>query len=257
MTFKLMPRGAVWPHELPSNMNGTPRPLLRPGRPWLTIHYTGGGTWLDPGDTPSEMRAIQDYAAGPGKATPWEYNWVIDGQGVIWEYAGDYRAAHSGGENDDAIGVLLLVGFKGKYPDGIEYWEHPPTVMITAVRQLRFVLVERGMLAADHKMLPHKEMPGAATACPGQAVMAAWSLLTAPWTTTPPAVGDDEMYLAYLDDGTVCVVGSAVRPVSSEEIEPGGILAGLPRVTPVPGSNQHYWLRMGVDEYIRRVQGDG
>lgn len=68
----------------------------------------------------------------------------------------------------------------------------------------------------------------------------------------PPPPEEDEMYLATLNDGTVCVVGSAVRPVSAAEIAPGGPLAGLPRHT-ITDENLHWWLRAGVDEYNARV----
>lgn len=251
----LVPRDQVWPGQLPTNSNGTPRPHLAPNRPWYTIHYTGGGLWLDPDDTIDELRSIQNYAQSAGK--PWEYNWVIDGQGAVWEYAGDYQAAHSGGENDQAIGVLLLVGFKGTYPNAVEYWEQPTTAMIDAVRELRDWLCSRSMLAPTHTMEPHQDMPGAATACPGPAVLAAWPLLTQPWAPpapTPPSE-DPVLYLATLSDGTVVIAGSAVRPVSPEEIAPGGPLADLPRYVPDPASYWHAWLAAGAAEYFARVMG--
>jgi hypothetical protein len=250
-----VPRDVIWPGQTPTNSDGTPRPQLAPDRPWYTIHYTGGGVWLDPHDSYDELLSIHRYAVGAGKG--WEYNYVIDGQGVVGEYAGDYRAAHSSGENDQAIGVLLLVGFAGEYPDDIDYWEHPPRAMIDACRELRAWLEARGMLAPDHDMLQHNQMPDAATACPGDAVKAAWTLLTAPWTGTepdPPPTEDDNMYLATLSNGDVVVVGSAVRPVSGDEIAAGGPFAGLPRYTPAPGTYWHEWLRAGADEYARRVQ---
>ena len=61
------------------------------------------------------------------------------------------------------------------------------------------------------------------------------------------------MYLATLDNGDVVVVGSAVRPVSGDEIAPGGPFATLARFTPAPGSYWHQWLRAGHEEYTRRV----
>ena len=198
----IIPRDQVWPGETPKNSDGSPRPKLSPNRPYYTIHYTGGGIWLDPDDTPDELRSIQRYAVSAGKG--WEYNWVIDGQGLVWEYAGDYRAAHSSGENDQAIGVLLLVGFSGTYPNAINYWEQPTPEMIQAVQELHYNLVERGMLAGNHQMLQHNQMPGAATACPGDAVKAVWPSMTTPWTPTPgpeptppPTPGDDDMKQNY------------------------------------------------------------
>lgn len=69
----------------------------------------------------------------------------------------------------------------------------------------------------------------------------------------PPTTEVDEMYLATLSDGTVCVVGSSVRPVSGDEITPDGPYAGLPRYVPDPASYWHMWLRAAVDEYSARV----
>jgi hypothetical protein len=69
-----------------------------------------------------------------------------------------------------------------------------------------------------------------------------------------PPSSEDHMYLATLADGTVVVVGSAVRPVSGDEIAAGGPFAHLPRYVPKPDSYWHQWLKGGVAEYSRRVQ---
>jgi N-acetylmuramoyl-L-alanine amidase len=73
-------------------------------------------------------------------------------------------------------------------------------------------------------------------------------------TTMPPPAEEDHMYLAHLQDGTVCVVGSAVRPVSGDEIAAGGPFAKLPHYYPDPSSYWHMWLAAGVAEYGSRVQ---
>lgn len=80
-----------------------------------------------------------------------------------------------------------------------------------------------------------------------------WS--SAPIPTPPPSSEDDDMYLATLTDGTVVVVGSSVRPVSGDEIAPGGPLADLPRHTPDPASYWHGWLAAASAEYSKRVMG--
>lgn len=198
----LVPRDTVWPGQTPTNSNDMTRRLLAPWRPYLTIHYTGGGMWLDPGDTADELRQIQRYAQAAGK--PWEYNYVIDGQGLVFEYAGDYQAAHSAGDNDVAIGVLLLVGFAGTFPGHVTYWEEPTEPMVTAVRDLRGWLVSTNRLAGGHLMVPHKGMPGAATICPGPSVMARWDDLDRPPTPTPqPPMEDDMEILIGNQAGTV------------------------------------------------------
>lgn len=72
---------------------------------------------------------------------------------------------------------------------------------------------------------------------------------------TPPPLEDEMLYLATLADGTVVIAGSAVRPVSSDEIAPGGPYANLPRFVPNPTSNWHAWLAAGSAEYSARVMG--
>lgn len=178
-----VPRSQIWPDQLPTSSTGTPRPLLDPDRPYLTVHYTGAGLWLDPDDTPTELRAIQNYAQAAGK--PWEYNYVIDGQGLVFEYAGGYRAAHWAdhrttpptGMNQYAIGVLLLVGLADAAH--LQGFEKPTDEMVQAFRELRARLTATGALAVDHQVLPHRLMPGANTLCPGPEVIKRWAELTA------------------------------------------------------------------------------
>lgn len=171
----IVPRETVWPGQVPHNTTGSVRPLLAPLRPLLAIHYTGGGLWLDPDDTPAELRSIQSYAAAAGK--PWEYNYVIDGQGVVWEYAGRYRAAHAGEPNNsNAYAILLLVGLADTAH--LTGFETVTEAMIVAVRRLRQWLVDVGALAAGHEMLQDRQLPGRRTICPGPEVVARWDDLT-------------------------------------------------------------------------------
>lgn len=89
----IVPRSTVWPEQLPHNLTGGIRPMLLPNRPMLTIHYGGAGLWLDPDHSPTELRSIQAYAASARQ--PWECDYVINGQALIFEYAGGYRAARA------------------------------------------------------------------------------------------------------------------------------------------------------------------
>jgi hypothetical protein len=158
-------------------MNGTVRAKLLPDRPYLTAHYTGVDVnYADPNDTPGEMKSVQAWAASAAKGTPWEYNWVLDSQGFVWTYAGEYTAAHSAGENSLAHGVLLLLGNK----------DDPPPVMIDAFRKLRYELQRDHMIALNHQVRQHGQMPGANTGCPGELVKAKWNSFLVPWTEAPP-----------------------------------------------------------------------
>ena len=69
--------------------------------------------------------------------------------------------------------------------------------------------------------------------------------------TYPTDLEEDDMYLATLDDGRIVVAGSAVRPVSADEL--AGPFATLPRYTPGPSSYWHAWLTAAADEYTDRV----
>jgi len=72
-------------------------------------------------------------------------------------------------------------------------------------------------------------------------------------TSPPPTKDEDNMYLATLSDGTVVICGSAVRPVSGDEIAPGGPYANLVRYVPDPASYWHMWLRAAASEYSARM----
>ena len=169
----LITRETVFPGQMPCNNSGSRRSLMAPNRPYYTIHYTGApSNFADFNDSITELRGIQAYAASPQKMTPWEYNYAVDTQGNLLEYAGEYQAAHSSGENEEAYGVILLLG-TGDFPTG---------AMIETVRFLRSRLVGQGRLSAGHQMLQHNQMPGAQTSCPGPNVIADWAEFTEPYT---------------------------------------------------------------------------
>lgn len=177
MSFPFHERSALWGGQMPVNNNGSPRPLLAQHRPYLTVHYTGASVnYGDFGDSPQEIRAIQAWAASAAKRTPWEYNYVIDTESNVWEYAGLYQAAHSSGENSLSYGVLLLLGINDDVTLG----------QLGAFRWWRWVLGAFGHLAPNHEVRGHGDMPGASTGCPGDRVRAQWNNLLMPWEETPP-----------------------------------------------------------------------
>lgn len=185
--FTMIPREAVWPHEVPTNSNGTLRkPVDRPAK-YITGHHTGAGEWADFYDTIPEVRYIQMYAQHAKK--PWEYNWIIDTEGNVVEYAGFFQAAHSGGENHTAYGVLLLINATN---------EKPTEAQKLAFRQLVWWLKELGYTNYMTQILPHQQMPGAATACPGVNIMGSWREFLVPWTPPPPVI-PEELDMIALD----------------------------------------------------------
>lgn len=168
-------RAEVFGSAFPTSSSGEVRPALAANRPVLTIHYVGSGTFIDSGDTPNEMRAIHAWSTSSAKATPWEYNYVVDGDGELWTYAGERVAAHSAGNNTTSIGVLALAGLNDPVPDA----------MVLGLRKLRWLLQNVGLLAPNHQLLPHRQMPGANTSCPGPQVLARWGEIAEPWSPQP------------------------------------------------------------------------
>jgi hypothetical protein len=170
----------------PIRNNGTPRPLLAPDRPTLTVHYTGNKiTYPSTTDMPKFLTTLQTYAFNAGKS--FEYNYCIPptDRPEVWEYAGTYQAAHSEGENHLAYGVLLVLGVGQSMRDS----------QVEALRWLRDIhLRGTSRLADNARTTPHLSMPGAATSCPGSMVLARWNEINTPYgsgTLPPPTPNTD------------------------------------------------------------------
>lgn len=122
----------------------------------MTAHYTGNYVDYTDKVTTDVVLQIQRIFSD---TKPFEYNYVIgqESNNEIYEFAGKFQAAHSGGENSISFGVLFLLGVG----------ENPTPLMIEKWRWLRDVLIADGSLRPDVDQRMHKDMPGAATACPG------------------------------------------------------------------------------------------
>jgi hypothetical protein len=192
MTVIFVPR-SKWYGGFPTNNSGTVRPKLKLPAPNMTRHYTGSPpssrarTWA----AVDFMPWFQTVARASGKS--YEYNYIIpprsDGTAQVWEYAGLHQAAHSSGENDIAIGVLFAIGVLN-HPSYADHnpalpvvWERITDEMIEAYRWLRDVhLNGLNAVLPSVKEIEHRNMPGAATACPGEPTIAADLRLDAPYT---------------------------------------------------------------------------
>lgn len=187
MTFQLVPRSAIFgPDAIPDYETGAPRPKLR-REDTITAHYTGtSSNWSDTGDTFDEIRAIQRYAASAGRyGTGWEYGYVIhqDDDDLVHEYAGDYVAYHSSGNNHVAVGVLFLNAIQDPLTDR----------QIDKFRWLKARLIDQGVLVADANVVPHRHMPGANTDCPGQLIMNQLEQLREPWKEPDMPLTDTDL----------------------------------------------------------------
>lgn len=182
MTFQVIPRTEIGLSAQVLNSHGNPRPRLA-DCPYLVVHYTGVRLHYPDRDVPATIRQLEAWTAL--RFIPNEYNYVI-GQpddDNVYEYAGPYQAAHCKGHNHHSIGVLMLNGIDEELSD----------TQIDKLRWLRdYVLKGYGVVRLDVDQRPHREMPGAATACPGESIMSRWPELLTPWDggapdTPPPA----------------------------------------------------------------------
>ena len=169
---------------VPTSTSGKQRPLMQMNRPWHTAHYTGlqprqiwfagpGGIFNNIEDVYRFVRRLEEVARNSGK--PFEYNTVIpvmaDGSAHILAYADEYVAAHSAGENTLAHGTLFVTGVGQDLNDGA----------ILAFKYWNAILRLTGRLAANSQIMPHQDMPGARTACPGYKIMSRLPELRRPY----------------------------------------------------------------------------
>ena len=165
---------------------------------WLLVHHTGDTGWPKPGWSDAQhMRALQSFSTGAGKT--WEYNYVITHpDGVIWEQAGEFQAAHCLNANGFSYGVQINQASSAG---------PPPQKVVDSFRWLRAHLVETGQLVANHQCVPHyrlratacsstdlAEPPGARWASPtGEGSLGnVHTDLLAPWTSEVPMATPEE-----------------------------------------------------------------
>lgn len=129
----------------------TSRPRLARGLGLIVLHYTGVNRRygkLTVAEVQAIIRRLELWKPG-------EYNYVIDQAGNVYEFAGEYQAAHCKGYNDRAYGILFLNGTN----------EPATTAEIDAYHWLRGCLQWVGAVTPTVWEVPHKWV--GATACPG------------------------------------------------------------------------------------------
>jgi hypothetical protein len=174
--YRIVPRiEAGLPVEVRTSSGGL-RPPLSNER-WTTAHYTGNNIDYTGKDAAEIARQIQRVFSA---SKPFEYNYVIgqEDDDRIIEFAGKFQAAHSGGENGDSFGVLFLLGVGEEITD----------LMIDKWRWLRDVLIADGSLSPNVEQLQHRQMPKAATACPGESIIRRWPEFLLPYHNTQPVI---------------------------------------------------------------------
>jgi hypothetical protein len=174
MGYRIVPRTEAGLPSIVRSSSGAARPPLSNER-WMTGHYTGNNIDYTGKSAAEVTRQIQRVFKD---SKPFEYNYVIgqNDDDQIIEFAGKFQAAHSGGENGQSFGVLFLLGVGEEITD----------LMIDKWRWLRDVLIADGSLDPNVEQLQHRQMPGAATACPGKSIIRRWPELLLPYHNAPP-----------------------------------------------------------------------
>ena len=256
MTYTIRTRAQIGLDPVVRNSNGTPRPKLVFPLAYETFHYTGVNVrWGDVGDTDAEIRGIEDYAASAGK--PNEYNAVIhqDPDDLIHEYAGRFRAAHSAGENSIGHGLLLLNGIN----------EPITRLQIDKVQWLMGLHRYVGVADASTLFRGHRDMPNAATACPGASIYRAIPYFDDVWrppvepppppvepeppVPVPPADADGFGYYLIVEGRTPWGISAEVYGTGTRW--PEIMEANAPDTTPNPGER---WLVPGFSGVWYTVQ---
>ena len=128
----------------------TSRPILQLNRGLIVCHYTGAKVKY-------AMHTVAQVMAVIRSINRWranEYNYVIDQRGNVYEFAGEYRAAHAKGYNDTGYGVLFLNGVGEPMTDA----------QLASFHYLFGCLLWAGRVQQRPMVVGHREI--AATACP-------------------------------------------------------------------------------------------
>lgn len=160
---------ASWGAEPPRT---TPVPMRLPVSS-LWLHHSVTGTTSDPR---VDMRQLQ-HIAFSRQFSDVSYSWAIHSSGVVLEGRGVNVGAHTGGRNSSSFGVALIGNYESRVVTDAQ---------VDSVRQLVAWLIGRNAL--NPGLYPtggHRQVPGAATACPGEYAMRRLPEMRAPWTGIP------------------------------------------------------------------------
>jgi hypothetical protein len=187
VTYRIVKRTEYGLPAAVTKSDGSLRPLLSKCK-WITAHYTGVNIKYADRSTPETILQIQNVFAA---TKPFEYNYVIgqEADDCVYEYAGKFQAAHSAGENSEAVGVLFLVGTS----------ETVTERMIDKWRWLRDRLRNESLLQPDVIQAMHYQMPGAQTSCPGDSIKSQWNKFLLPYNPPTPVNPDngETVVIAY------------------------------------------------------------
>jgi hypothetical protein len=146
----MLDRYVVWTPEQIAGL----RPLCTATYPptSIVVHHTGGGT----AETPQGIHTYHKQIGYGGCG----YHYLIDRAGDVWRGRPVWaRGAHCRSNNAGRIGVALLGDYSADRPDAN---------MVTGLYHLIEALRE---VYGPLPMVPHRDVPGSSTDCPGEATV--------------------------------------------------------------------------------------
>ena len=130
---------------------------LANGLYYAVIHHTAGNNCLTKAACILEMQSIQNYHQN---ILGWDdigYNFLIGGDGNIYEGRGwNIMGAHAFNWNSKSIGISLT----GNYNN-----DRPSAVQIKAAKKLLQAAIRRGQIRGNYILYGHRQV--GATECPG------------------------------------------------------------------------------------------
>ncbi|XP_076341668.1 peptidoglycan-recognition protein SC2-like [Tachypleus tridentatus] len=134
----------------------------------ILIHHTAGTTCSSQSSCSSVVRNIQKYHMETKKWSDIGYNFLIGGDGKVYEGRGwKTRGAHSPGHNSKSLGISFMGNFQKVSPS---------SRMLEAAKTLIKCGVSKGYIASSHTVHGHRDAK--CTACPGDklyAIIKRWS----------------------------------------------------------------------------------
>nr|UIW25016.1 peptidoglycan-recognition protein SC2 [Lasioderma serricorne] len=129
--------------------------------PFVVIHHSVTPKCENTKKCKSRIKSIQDYHIDHNHWEDIGYNFLIGGDGQIYEGRGWRKAgAHAPGYNSKSIGICLIGNFDV---------EPVPAIQTDALKELLEFALSSGEVKSDYSLIGHKQTKR--TACPGVYLM--------------------------------------------------------------------------------------
>ncbi|CAG9834762.1 unnamed protein product [Diabrotica balteata] len=133
------------------------RPLKEDPPPYVVVHHSATRSCFSVENCTKLVRSIQNYHMDNNEWEDIGYNFLIGGDGTIFEGRGyGLHGAHSIPYNRRSLGVCLLGNFKNT---------NPPNVQLKALEDFLSCAAADNKITADYHLIGHRQADN--TECPG------------------------------------------------------------------------------------------